>query len=84
MEVLLENLQVLFEDDVILLVWKYSVFGSFSGGNTLSKIVAFLYKRAKLDLRLTKLLKILTRKFVFYIKSNKKIAQIQFFYVGLS
>ena len=39
----------------ILLVWKYSVFGNLLGRNTFSKILAFIvYKRAKLDLRLTK------------------------------
>ena len=34
-------------------VGKYSVLENFSGRNTFSKVVALLYKRAELDLRLT-------------------------------
>ena len=49
-----ENLQVLLESDIILLIGNIQLRGIFQVKRLFQKLRPLLYKRAELDLRLTK------------------------------
>ena len=55
---LLENLQVLLESYIILLVGNIQFWGIFQVETLFQKLWVLLYKRAELDLRLTKLISV--------------------------
>ena len=74
LQFLLENLQVLLESDIILLVGNIQFWGIIQVDRLFLKLWPLLYKRAKLDLRLTKSIKTVRKLIKFLSVENRASA----------